>query len=715
MSIDRRVPEDDERTASDFDPAGPRVGVDIGGTFTDFVFVASDGELRTHKVLSTPDDPAEAVLRGLDDLLEEGAQGAPDEAAGGARPPSVVHGSTVATNALLERRGARVAFVTSAGFGDLLRLGRQARPELYDLHPRPPDPLVPAERCYEVDERVDRDGRILRELDEGDLQRLVTRLEDQDVESVAVCLLFSFLSPGHERRVAERLREAGLRVSTSSRILPEFREFERASTTVANAYVTPVLDRYLGRLRDELPTDRFRIMQSSGGSVGVERARAEGVRSVLSGPAGGVVGAVHVARSVGAERVLTFDMGGTSTDVSVAEGDPAVTTEAEIGGVPVAVPVVDLHTVGSGGGSVARVDRGGALRVGPESAGARPGPACYGRGGQAATVTDANLVLGRLDPDRFLGGQLPLDPDAARRALASLAAELGLEDRDGVSADRRAALGVVRVANARMERALRVISVERGHDPADFTLVSFGGAGGLHAADLARRLGVPRVLVPPAASVLSALGMLATDVIRDHGRTVMLPGDVAVEEVAAAFAPLVDRAREEMREEGVPDERVVLHRRLDLRYEGQSYEITVPFGEGVDPVARFHDEHASTYGHAERSAPVEIVNLRVRAVGRIDRPELSRGDPVAPDPSAARIGRRPVVLPPGHPDGGPEAVAKAAPRVQPIPFYDGDALEPGHRFEGPAVVLRPDTTVFVGSADRVEVDRHYDLVVEVGR
>lgn len=703
-----------EPLAAYVDATGPRVGVDIGGTFTDFVLLAPDGELRTHKVLSTPDDPAEAVLRGLNDLLGEGSTGRPDEAAAGDRKPSVVHGSTVATNALLERRGARVAFVTTAGFGDLLRLGRQARPELYDLHPRPPEPLVPPERCHEVEERVDRDGRILQELDEDDLRRLVSRLEEQDVESVAVCLLFSFLSPDHERRVAERLREAGLSVSLSSRILPEFREFERASTTVANAYVTPALDRYLGRLHDELPTDRLRIMQSSGGSVGVETARAEGVRSVLSGPAGGVVGAVHVARSAGAERVLTFDMGGTSTDVSVAEGDPGVTTEAEIGGVPVAVPVVDLHTVGSGGGSVARVDRGGALRVGPESAGARPGPACYGRGGEAATVTDASLVLGRLDPDRFLGGQLPLDADAARRALASLAAELGLEDRDGVSAARRAALGVVRVVNARMERALRVISVERGHDPADFTLVSFGGAGGLHAADLARRLGVPRVLVPPAASVLSALGMLATDVIRDHGRTVMLPGDVAMGELAEAFAPLVERAREELREEGVPAERVVVHRRLDLRYEGQSYEITVPFGEDVDPVARFHDEHATTYGHAERSAPVEIVNLRVRAVGRIDRPQLSHGALVASDPSAARIGRRPVVLPPGDRGGGPEDAAEAAPRVEPIPFYDGEALEPGHRFEGPAVVLRPDTTVFVGRTDRVEVDRRFELIVEVG-
>jgi N-methylhydantoinase A len=330
-------------------------------------------------------------------------------------------------------------------------------------------------------------------------------------------------------------------------------------------------------------------------------------------------------------------------------------------------------------------------------------------------VTDANLVLGRLDPDRFLGGELPLEVDAARRALASLAAELGLEDRDGVSAARRAALGVVRVANARMERALRVISVERGHDPADFTLVSFGGAGGLHAADLARRLGVPRVLMPPAASVLSALGMLATDVIRDHGRTVMLPGDVAVEEVATAFEPLVDRAREEMREEGVPAGRLDLQRRLDLRYEGQSYEITVPFGGDVDPVARFHDEHASIYGHAERSAPVEIVNLRVRAVGRVDRPELPRGEPVAPDPSAARIGRRPVVLPPRAPEGGAKGAGEATPRVEPIPFYDGDALEPGHRFEGPAVVLRSDTTVFVGRTDRVEVDRRFDLVVEVGR
>lgn len=691
-----------------------RVGVDIGGTFTDFVAAGPDGGLRTHKVLSTPDDPAEAVLRGLAELLEGDDLSRSGD--GGRVRPSVVHGSTVATNALLERRGARVAFVTTRGFGDLLRLGRQTRPELYDLHPRPPAPLVPPDLCLEVGERVDAGGRVLRELDEDQLESVVRRLEGLDVESVAVCFLFSFLAPEHEERAAARLREAGFRVSASSRILPEFREFERASTTAANAYVTPVLDRYLGRLRDEMPAERLRIMQSSGGSVDLETARAEGVRSVLSGPAGGVVGAVHVGAAAGADRILTFDMGGTSTDVSVAEGGPRLTTEAEIGGVPVAVPVVDLNTVGSGGGSIARVDRGGALRVGPESAGARPGPACYGRGGEAATVTDANLVLGRLDPERFLGGALTLDAGAARRSLDRLAVELGLEDRDGngLSAARRAALGVVRVANARMERALRVISVERGHDPAEFTLVSFGGAGGLHAADLARRLGVPRVLVPPAASVLSALGMLTADVIKDYGRTVMLPGDADPVEVAAVLDPLVERARREMRAEGVPAERTRLIRQLDLRYRGQAYEITVPFRRGDDPVARFHADHAATYGHSEPSAPVEIVNVRVRAVGDVEPPTLTRGEPGDPDPSGALLGRRPVVPGPGRRSGGAEEGPSAA-GAKRIPFYDGEALAPGHRFHGPAVVVRPDTTVFVGREDRVGVNRSLDLVVEVGR
>ncbi|MFB6241017.1 MAG: hydantoinase/oxoprolinase family protein, partial [Gemmatimonadota bacterium] len=392
---------------------GLRIGVDVGGTFTDFVlYDPEEGTYRTLKVLSTPGDPSEGVRQGL------GRADADD-------PAEVVHGSTVATNAVLERKGARTALVTTEGFRDLLSIARQERADLYDLAAGRPEPLVPRELCFAVDERVDAGGNVLGEPGDEELEELARRLEAADVESVAVSLLFSFLHPEHEERVADRLREAGMHVSRSSEILPEFREYERASTTAVNAFVAPILDRYLERLDRRLSGSRFRIMQSNGGSVGTEEARRHGVRSILSGPAGGAVGALRVARAAGRDRVVSFDMGGTSTDVSLMRGDVEVTTEAKIGGLPIRVPVVDIHTVGAGGGSVGRVDAGGALRVGPESAGADPGPACYGRGGERPTVTDAHVVLGRLPPDAFLGGRVTLDAGRAEAALSGLASATG--------------------------------------------------------------------------------------------------------------------------------------------------------------------------------------------------------------------------------------------------------------------------------------------------
>jgi N-methylhydantoinase A len=433
---------------------------------------------------------------------------------------------------------------------------------------------------------------------------------------------------------------------------------------------------------------------------------------VLSGPAGGVVGALYVARRAGHEQVITLDMGGTSTDVALAEGEPRVTTEARVGGLPVAVPVVDLETVGSGGGSVARLDPGGALRVGPESAGADPGPVCYGRGGARPTVTDAHLVLGRLAPDWFLGGRMELDGEAAREALAELGREAELSDEAGLGPARAAALGVVRVAEARMERALRVISVERGHDPADFTLVSFGGAGGLHACGLARALGIGTVMLPPAASTLSAWGMLAADVVRARGRTVMLEDDLSRDEIERRLEPLVDRVREELRAEGFGGDRLEVERELEMRYRGQSYEVRVPWdgrAGGERLRARFHARHRRIYGHADPDAPVQVVTVRARGRGRVDPPPLAEAAPGDPDPSEARAGDRPVVVG-GAPGRGPE---DGAPAVEEVPFYLGPDLRPGHRLDGPAVVVREDTTLFLGRGDRARVDRRYDLVVEV--
>jgi N-methylhydantoinase A len=615
--------------------------------------------------------------------------------------PAIVHGSTVATNALLERKGARTAFITTRGFRDILTIGRQIRSDIFDFFADRPQPLVPPECCLEVTERVDHHGQVVFPLDRDELPALIQELRAQNVESVAVSLIFSFLHPEHEAWLARSLRAAGFFVSPSSEVLPEFREYERASTTAVNAYVSPVMDRYLGRLERRLAASDFRIMQSNGGGIRADQARSQAVRSILSGPAGGVVRATHVARAAGFDQVITFDMGGTSTDVSLAPGEIQVTTEAEIGGLPIRIPVINIHTVGSGGGSIAHVDAGGALRVGPQSAGADPGPVCYGRGGRRPTVTDANLVLGRLAPDYFLGGRLPLDVQAAGQVLTELAREAGLSSQsgtDGLDPAQRAALGLNQVVNAHMERALRVISVERGYDPGDFVLVSFGGAGGLHACDLARGLGIRRVLIPPGASTLSAFGMLTADVVKDYVQTVMLPGDTAYDDLDRRLRSLAERGQREVAAEGVPADRITLHQELDMRYQGQSYELTLPLTPHF--AAAFHRAHHRAYGHSEPSAPVEVVNVRLRAVGAVTPPPLPQAEIASPDPSQALDGHRLLVT------GSRRAEA---------PFYLGERLRPGNVVTGPAIIAQPDTTVFLSPGDEATVDGYFNLVIEVMR
>lgn len=669
-----------------------RIGIDIGGTFTDFVvYDPAAGTLHTFKRLSTPADPAEAVLEGLKRILERHQPSTADDRL----LIAVTHGSTVATNALLERKGAAAALIATRGFSDVLQIGRQNRPALYDLFADPPPPLIPAERRFEVNERVDSQGRILQALDTNEIEEIVRAIKSQNLTSVAVCLLFSFLRPEHEQAIGARLRAEGLFTSLSSEILPEYREYERMSTTAVNAYVSPALDGYLRRLEAELPGGvTLRVMQSNGGNISLQEARRFGVRCILSGPAGGVVGCEYIARLASPPgedglKVITFDMGGTSTDVALIAGKPQITTEAVVGGCPIRIPLLDIHTIGAGGGSIARRDAGGALRVGPESAGADPGPACYGRGGDLPTVTDANLVLGRLQAEHFLGGDMPLDAARARRALARLGADLGL------SAE-QAALGVVQVANAHMERALRVISVERGHDPRAFTLLSFGGAGGLHAADLARGLGIPRLLVPPLASTLSAFGMLAAEVVKDYTQTVMLSGETSVAELAARLEPLIERGRAEIQAEGVAEADIRLQPYLDMRYRGQSYELIVPFSERV--YADFHAMHARQYGYAQEGAPLEVVNLRLRAVGQTAPPPL-HARPLGPaDPSPARIEHRDVIF------------ADGARRT---PLYRAERLQPGNHIPGPAVIVRSDTTILLGPADAATVDGYDNLLIEV--
>jgi N-methylhydantoinase A len=682
------------------------IGVDIGGTFTDFVVVRPGVRaLETFKLLSTPGDPAQAVLLGLERVLKS---------AGDADPPrlQVIHGSTVATNALLERKGAVTALVATRGFGDLLQIGRQNRPELYDFAAASPLPLVVEELRFEVDERVDARGQVLQALDLAQVEALLAQLQALKVEAVAICLLFSFLRPEHELLIAAKLRQAGFFVSPSCEILPEYREYERASTAAVNAYVSPVLDRYLEKLEGtRLETAsgvipiQLRIMQSNGGNLRAAQARREGVRCILSGPAGGVVGAGRVAQLAldaqqmragpGAPlRIITFDMGGTSTDVSLIDGAPRITNEAVISGCPIRIPMLDIHTIGAGGGSIAYVDAGGALRVGPQSAGADPGPACYGKG-ELPTVTDANLVLGRLSARHFLGGQMPLDEVRARLALARLGRQAGL---DAV----QAALGVVAVVNAHMERALRVISVERGYDPRDFTLLSFGGAGGLHAAGLARRLGIPRLLVPPLASTLSAFGMLAAEVIKDYSQTVMLDGQTPLSEIAARLEPMAAAGLAEVQAEGIDPADIRIEAAVDMRYRGQSYELTVPFSreESDTPphIFAFHALHQQAYGYARPDAPIEIVTLRLRAIGRVRPPDLPRLSPASTDPSAALLERRRVLL-----ASGPAM----------LPVYRGEALLPANYIPGPALVLRSDTSILLDEADSAIVDLYGNLLITI--
>jgi N-methylhydantoinase A len=682
-----------------------RIGIDIGGTFTDFVlFDETTGTFYTQKTLSTPYDPAEAVLSQLSVISNQRSVQSESSLINNDPPPStlhprssalsIVHGSTVATNALLERKGAVTALITTEGFRDVLEIGRQNRPDLYDLFSRRPPALVPPELRFEVAERVNYRGQIIQPLDPAALEPLIEELRAAGVTSVAVSLLFSFLDPEHEKVIATRLRRAGFFVSPSHEVLPEFREYERTSTTVVNAYVSPVMDRYLGRLEQESGAADFRVMQSNGGSISAGQARREAVRCVLSGPAGGVVGARYVAEAAGFSHLLTFDMGGTSTDVALCPDNVQVTTEAEIGGLPIRIPIIDIHTVGSGGGSIAYVDAGGALRVGPQSAGADPGPVCYGRGGRQPAVTDANLILGRLAADHFLGGQMALDLSAAEAALAQLAQEANLPLKPGLTPAQTAALGVIAIVNAHMERALRVISVQRGYDPRDFTLVSFGGAGGLHAADLARSLGIPRVLIPPNAATLSAFGMLAADVVKDYAQTVMRPGDTSYAELETLMTPLVEHGLTDIMAEGVPPEQIDLEPLLDIRYRGQSYELTMPFTSTF--TTDFHTTHARAYGHSEPTVPVEVVNVRLRATGHLPRP------PLTPLPVQAQLTPTPFEF---------RQVILADGRAE-TPFYEGTVLQPGHHITGPAIIVHPDTTVFLGTGDKLQVDSYRNLVVE---
>lgn len=658
-----------------------RIAIDTGGTFTDCVCL-SGGELRVVKVFSTPADPSQAVMQGVRQL-------AGDERA------EVRHGTTVGTNTMLERKGARVAFVTTAGFEDTIAIGRQTRAKLYDWFAPIPVSLVPRELRFGVAERVSAEGVVLSEPTDEELAALVEAVRNSGAEAVAISLLFSFANPRTEKRVEEALRTVGLPVSASHRILPEFREYERASTTVVNAYLAPRMGSYLSALEQcvaqRASGGRVDVMQSSGGIVPAHLAAREPVRTVLSGPAGGVVGACRLAALAGFESIIGFDMGGTSTDVFLArdarEGAER-TRESIVAGVPIGVPMLDIHTAGAGGGSIARFDAGGMLRVGPESAAADPGPVCFGRGTQP-TVTDANLLLGRLDAESFLGGGVKLDRERAERIL--------FEQKGALATVEEFAAGIVRVVETQMEKAIRVISVERGHDPRDFTLVAFGGGGPLHACSLARALRIPRVLVLAMPGALSAVGILLADTVRDYSRTVMLPGE-EIANLTEVFAELERGGVAEFAAEGLESEPL---RSLDLRYRRQGYELNVPFDsyQPAQALAAFHQLHRQRYGFADEARPVEIVNLRLRmtAAGELYEPVKRALNPG--DGAHACYAEREVWF-----EGG----------FRKTRFYHREKLVPGDAIAGPAMITEYTSATLAPPGASARVDAFANIVIDIG-
>ena len=692
-----------------------RLGIDVGGTFTDGLLIDENtGETRIAKVPSTPADPSVGFLAAVERILRQAGIGPADVG-------YLVHGTTVATNAIIEGTLAPTGFITTEGFRDMLEIQRQIRPSLYDLLFEKPRPLAPRYLCFGIPERLDAAGTVVTPLDERAVRVAAETLKAEGVEALAVCYLHSYINPGHERRTREILSEAFPEavVSLSSEVAPVFREYFRASTTLINAGVRPIVERYLSSIETRLRRAGLRgqllVMQSSGGVLTFEAARAKPVFMVESGPAAGVIVSAHLGEVLGFDNILSFDMGGTTAKTGLVEhGTPTVTKEYEVGtaaraergakgaGYPIRTPVIDLVEIGAGGGSIAWVDSGGVLRVGPQSAGADPAPACYGKGGAQPTITDANLILGRLDPDHFLGGEVRLDEAAARRAVKEKCADpLGLDVVE-------VALGIVEIANSAMVSALRRISVQRGRDPRDFVLVAFGGAGPAHANRLAAELDIPSVLVPMSPGTTSAMGLLVTDIRHDYSTTLIQRTDALdMTLVDRSFRDLMERGRRALLSEGSRHASIAFERRVEMRYVGQSYELPVPHGEGRQQdvlermLADFHREHERAYGFAAPDEPVEFVTLRLTAIGTITKPRLRELPAGSGDASAARRAVRRVYF------------AEAGGFVD-CPGYDRYRLPAGAVIEGPAIVEEMDSTTVVHPGYRADVDRYGNLIIQAG-
>ena len=668
------------------------IAIDTGGTFTDCVWVER-GRIRMLKVFSTAADPSRAIVEALKQIGLTGSL-------------VLLHGTTVGTNTLLQRKGARVALVTTSGFEDAIEIGRQNRAKLYDFFFERVEPLVRADLRFGVDERTGSDGKILQPPASANLRNLGDRIQQSGAEAVAISLLFSFANAENERAVAAALEKLGLPLSVSHEILPEFREYERSSTVVVNAYLQPVMQHYLknverrsqtwfrpGSQRESFSAKvSFFVMQSSGGITALSSAVREPVRTVLSGPAGGVVGAAALGRRSGFERIISFDMGGTSTDVSLVDRETRTSGQSEVAGLPVGVPMLDIHTVGTGGGSIARFDAAGALRVGPESAGADPGPICYGQGTQP-TVTDANLLLGRLQPERFLGGEFSLDLDRTRHLVSHW-----LQEQPTRLTLQEFAAGVIHVVNATMEKAIRVVSIERGYDPREFALVAFGGAGGLHACELAAALSIPRVMVPALPGALSAFGILVSDVVKDYSRTVLwrLAGELPLAGLEKEFFTLRKVADEDFHSEGW---RGTLRygRTVDIRYRGQGYELNVPFTRSL--VEAFHVEHQRRYGYSHPQRQVELVTLRLRASMKSPQANL-----------AARYGKGIVARRRDRAERAP--VFFGSKNIE-TAIYSRDELQPRKEYSGPAVITEYSATTVVPPGVRFRLDEASNLLITI--
>jgi N-methylhydantoinase A len=657
-----------------------RIAIDSGGTFTDCVWL-QDSTLQILKVFSTPSDPSKSIADAVSKI------------AGDAQELVVLHGTTVGTNTLLQRKGARVAFVTTKGFEDSIEIGRQQRPKLYDFFFEKDPALAPAELRFGVDERTSAEGAILRAPSAESLTGLAAQIGAQKPQAIALSLLFSFANPANEKAVVTALAALNLPLSVSHQILPEFREYERASTVLVNAYLQPVMQRYLENLRERLSLGapaRIFVMQSSGGITALATAAEQPVRTVLSGPAGGIVGAAAVAKRSGFDRIITFDMGGTSSDVALIDGQPTTTNEADVAGLPVRVPVLDIHTVGAGGGSLARFDAGGALRVGPESAGADPGPICYGKG-ERPTVTDANLLLGRLPADQFLGGDFQLDLPRTQKIVAQW-----LKENHSSLSPEEFAAGVVRLVNANMEKAIRVVSIERGHDPRQFSLVAFGGAGAMHACEMAHALRIPRVIVPAYPGALSALGILISDVVKDHSRTILLrvaPGAAFATRLNPIFAELKRSIAAELKKEDWQG-RAVFEPSCDIRYRGQGYELNLPYA--ADVVKCFHAEHNRRYGYSSPEKELEIVTLRMR--GRVASPE--------------KLSRLKIQEEQGRLKASTQMVHFAGRRYK-TQIVPRSSIRQGRRYRGPAIITEYSATTVVPPGLKYHKDRAGNLLIEL--